>query len=140
MIRYLQGLGITAVELLPVHQSLTNGVLAGEGLTNFWGYDTIGFFALHSAYSAARRGGQPPGSEIDEFKAMVKALHSAGIEVSSTSSSTTPPRETSAGPTLCFRGIDNAAYYMLVPEQLESYDNVTRCGNTIDAASPVVGG
>ena len=75
VIAYLQGLGVTAVELLPVHQSLTNGVLAGEGLSNYWGYDTIGFFALHGAYSSARRAGGPPGSEIDEFKAMVKALH-----------------------------------------------------------------
>lgn len=138
VIRYLQGLGITAVELLPVHQSLTNGILAGQGLTNFWGYDTIGFFALHSAYSAARRGGQPVGSEIDEFKAMVKALHAAGIEVLLDVVFNHTAEGDQRGPTLCFRGIDNAAYYALVPGELESYDNVTRCGNTINAASPVV--
>jgi isoamylase len=138
MIRYFQGLGITAVELLPVHQSLTNGILAGQGLTNFWGYDTIGFFALHSAYSAARRAGQPPGSEIDEFKAMVKTLHAAGIEVLLDVVFNHTAEGDERGPTLCFRGIDNAAYYTLVPGQLESYDNVTRCGNTINAASPIV--
>jgi isoamylase len=138
VIAYLQGLGVTAVELLPVHQSLTNGLLAGEGLTNYWGYDTIGYFALNSGYSSARRSGGPPGSEIDEFKAMVKALHGAGIEVILDVVFNHTAEGNEQGPTLCFRGIDNAAYYQLVPGQAQFYDNLTGCGNTIDAASPVV--
>jgi isoamylase len=136
VIAYLQGLGVTAVELLPVHQSLTNGMLASEGLTNYWGYDTIGFFALHGAYSSARRAGGPPGSEIDEFKAMVKALHAAGIEVLLDVVFNHTPEGNEHGPTLSFRGIDNAAYYQLVPGDLASYDNLTGCGNTVSAASP----
>jgi glycogen operon protein len=136
IVAYLRGLGVTAVELLPVHQSLTNGVLAGEGLTNYWGYDTIGFFAVHSAYSSARRAGKPPGSEIDEFKGMVKALHDAGIEVLLDVVFNHTAEGDERGPTLSFRGIDNAAYYQLVPGRLQSYDNLTGCGNTINAASP----
>jgi len=138
VIAYLQGLGVTAVELLPVHQSLSNGTLAGHGLVNYWGYDTIGFFALHGAYSSARRAGRPPGSEIDEFKAMVRALHAAGIEVLLDVVFNHTAEGNENGPTLCFRGIDNAAYYQLVPGQPQSYDNLTGCGNTIDAASPKV--
>jgi isoamylase len=138
VIAYLQSLGVTAVELLPVHQSLTNGVLAGHGLTNYWGYDTIGFFALHSAYSSARRAGAPPGSEVDEFKAMVKALHDAGIEVILDVVFNHTAEGDERGPTLCFRGIDNASYYQLVPGRPQSYDNLTGCGNTINAASPTV--
>ncbi|HEX3872958.1 MAG TPA: glycogen debranching protein GlgX [Solirubrobacteraceae bacterium] len=136
VIAYLQGLGVTAVELLPVHQSLTNGVLSGGGLTNYWGYDTIGFFAVHGAYSAARRAGGAPGSEVDEFKAMVKALHAAGIEVILDVVFNHTAEGSELGPTLSFRGIDNAAYYELVPGQPQSYDNLTGCGNTIAAASP----
>jgi glycogen operon protein len=138
VIAYLQGLGVTAVELLPVHQSLTNGVLSGGGLTNYWGYDTIGFFALHGAYSSARRAGGQPGSEIDEFKAMVKALHAAGIEVLLDVVFNHTAEGSELGPTLSFRGIDNAAYYQLVPGQPQAYDNLTGCGNTIAAASPPV--
>ena len=136
VIEYLHGLGVTAVELLPVHQSLTNGLVAGAGLLNYWGYDTIGFFALHQDYSSARRGGGAPGSEIDEFKAMVKALHHAGIEVILDVVFNHTAESNELGPTLCMRGIDNAAYYQLVPGQPEHYDNLTGCGNTINAASP----
>jgi isoamylase len=121
---------------MPVHQSLTNGVLASEGLTNYWGYDTIGFFAPHIEYSSARRSGGPPGSEIDEFKAMVGALHGAGIEVILDVVFNHTAEGNEQGPTVCFRGIDNAAYYQLVPGQPQFYDNLTGCGNTVDAASP----
>lgn len=138
VVAYLRGLGVTAVELLPVHQSLTNGLVAGAGLSNYWGYDTIGFFALNSGYSSARRAGGPPGSEIDEFKSMVKTLHAAGIEVILDVVFNHTAEGNELGPTLCYRGIDNAAYYQLVPGQLASYDNLTGCGNTIDAASSVV--
>jgi isoamylase len=136
VIAYLQRLGVTAVELMPVHQSLTNGVLASQGLTNYWGYDTIGFFAPHIEYSSARRNGGPPGSEIDEFKAMVSALHGAGIEVILDVVFNHTAEGNEQGPTVCFRGIDNAAYYQLVPGQPQFYDNLTGCGNTVDAASP----
>ncbi len=138
MIAYLQDLGVSAVELLPVHQSLTNGTLSGRGLTNYWGYDTIGFFALNGAYSSARRAGGSPGSEIDEFKAMVKALHGAGIAVILDVVFNHTAEGNEHGPTLCFRGIDNAAYYQLVPGRPQSYDNLTGTGNTMDAASPMV--
>jgi isoamylase len=138
IIGYLKNLGVTAVELLPVHQSLTSGLLAGEGLSNYWGYDTIGFFALHGGYSSARRAGGPPGSEIDEFKAMVRALHEAGIEVLLDVVFNHTAEGNQQGPTLCFRGLDNAAYYQLVPGQLQSYDNLTGTGNTINAAHPTV--
>jgi glycogen operon protein len=137
VVEYLEQLGVTAVELLPVNQSLTDGTLAGRGLTNYWGYDTIGFFSLHSAYSSARRAGGEPGSELDEFKAMVKALHKAGIEVLLDVVFNHTAEGNQLGPTLCFRGIDNAAYYQLVPGALGYYDNLTGCGNTFDAASPV---
>ena len=138
VIDYLKGLGVTAVELLPIHQSLTNGILAGEGLTNYWGYDTIGYFSLHTDYSSARRAGNPPGSEIDEFKAMVKALHAADIEVILDVVFNHTAEGNENGPTLCFRGIDNADYYQLVPGQPQNYDNLTGTGNTIDIASPIV--
>jgi isoamylase len=138
VIEYLTGLGVTAVELLPVHQSLTNGILAGDGLSNYWGYDTIGYFALHGAYSSARRAGEAPGSEIDEFKAMVMGLHAAGIEVILDVVFNHTVEGNEQGPTLCWRGIDNAAYYQLVPGAPQSYDNLTQVGNTIDIASPIV--
>jgi isoamylase len=138
IVSYLQRLGVTAIELLPVHQSLTNGALADAGLANYWGYDTIGFFALNGDYSATRRGGGAAGSEIDEFKAMVKALHAGGIEVLLDVVFNHTAEGSELGPTLCFRGIDNAAYYSLIPGQPEYYDNLTGCGNTIDAASPAM--
>ena len=138
IIQYLQHLGVTAVELLPVHQAITDGSLAAKGLSNYWGYNTIGYFAPHVAYSAARLAGGPPGGEIDEFKAMVKALHAAGIEVILDVVFNHTAEGDENGPTLSFRGIDNAAYYQLVPGQQQSYDNLSGCGNTIDIASPPV--
>jgi glycogen operon protein len=115
------------VELMPVHQFLTT----------YWGYDTIDFFALHVAYSAARRAGAP-GSEMDEFKRTVKTLHGAGIEVILDVVYNHTAEGDQRGGTICFRGFDNAAYYVLVPNELASYDNLTGCGNTINAGSPVV--
>jgi glycogen operon protein len=138
VVAYLRSLGVTAVELLPVHQSLTDGDLAAKGLSNYWGYETLAFFALNSAYSAARRGGGAPGSEIEEFKAMVKALHAAGIEVILDVVFNHTAEGNEQGPTLGFRGIDNATYYDLVPGQLQSYDNLSGCGNTVNTGSPAV--
>ena len=138
IVEYLQELRISAVELLPVHQFITDGSLAAKGLSNYWGYNTIGYFAPHAAYSAARTAGGLPGSEIDEFKSMVKTLHAAGIEVILDVVFNHTAEGDENGPTLSFRGIDNAAYYQLVPGQLHSYDNLSGCGNTIDIASAVV--
>ena len=138
MLDYLKGLGVTAVELLPVHQSLTNGILAGEGLTNYWGYDTIGFFSLHSAYSSARRAGDPPGSEIDEFKAMVKALHAADIEVilDVVFNHTAEGNETGPDPVL--PGNRQRRLLPARPRPAAVLRQPHRHGNTIDAASPMV--
>ena len=138
VIGYLQGLGITAVELMPVHQYVTDGLLAGMGLSNYWGYNTISFFAPQIEYSSARNAGGAPGSEIDEFKSMVKALHAAGIEVLLDVVFNHTAEGDQDGPTLSFRGADNAAYYELVPGQLQSYDNLTGCGNTMDISSEPV--
>jgi glycogen operon protein len=97
---------------MPVHQFVHDSHLADRGMRNYWGYNTIGFFAPHNDYSSAGTRGQ----QVQEFKAMVKALHARASRSSSTSSTTTPPRATSSGPTLSFRGIDNANYYRLVDD------------------------
>ncbi len=138
VIEYLQGLGITAVELMPVQQFLSSGVLSGRGLTQYWGYDSISFFAVHAGYSARRRAGDPPGSEIDEFKDMVNALHAADIEVILDVVYNHTAEGDERGGTLCFRGLDNASYYRLVPDALNFYDNLTGCGNTINTGSAAV--
>jgi isoamylase len=131
---YLAGLGVTAVELLPVHQSVTRG-LAGSGLTNYWGYDTIGFFAPHDGYSASVRAGRP-GGQIAEFQAMVKALHAAGLEVLLDVVFNHTAEGGHLGPTLCFRGLDNQAYYRLVPGDPRRYVDTTGTGNSVNADDP----
>src|SRR5437762_13919160 len=105
-IRYLKTLGVTAVELLPVHTHLDDKVLVDRGLTNYWGYNTIGFFAPHGHYST---GGQM-GEQVSEFKTMVRSLHAAGIEVILDVVYNHTAEGNHLGPTLCFRGIDNPAY------------------------------
>ena len=109
VIQYLQRLGVTAVELMPVHQFVPEGVLAGRGRSNYWGYNTIGFFAPHNAYAA----GGTRGQQVPEFKSMVRALHQAGIEVILDVVYDHTAEGDHLGPTLSFRGIDNAAYYRL---------------------------
>src|SRR5215204_1774441 len=111
-IKHLIDLGITAVELLPIHQNVPEAFLAARGLTNYWGYNSIGFFAPHAEYSAAVRAGQP-GGQVAEFKSMVEALHAAGIEVLLDVVFNHTAESDELGPTLCFRGIDNSAYYRL---------------------------
>src|SRR5258708_10952358 len=96
----------------------------------------MGFFALHSAYWSARRAGAPPGSEVDEFKAMVKALHDAGIEVILDVVYNHTAEGDHRGPTLCFRGIDNAAYYRLEAADRRTYRDYTGCGNTLNLTHP----
>ena len=133
-IEYLQTLGVTAVELLPVHQHVDDKVLADRGLVNYWGYNTIGYFAPEANYASS--GIQ--GEQVTEFKTMVKALHAAGIEVILDVVYNHTAEGNHMGPTLCFRGIDNLAYYRLVPEHLRYYTDYTGCGNTLNVMHPRV--
>ncbi|MFM7382148.1 MAG: glycogen debranching protein, partial [Microcystaceae cyanobacterium] len=133
-IPYLQELGITAVELLPVHYFDPED--AQPGLTNYWGYSTIGFFAPHSGYSSRK----DPLGPVDEFRDMVKALHKAGIEVILDVVFNHTAEGNENGPTLSFRGIDNSTYYILDSEDPSQYHNYSGCGNSVKANHPVVGG
>ena len=116
---YLIGLGVTAVELLPVHHSVPESFLVERGLTNYWGYNTIGFFAPHAAYSAAVRAGRP-GGQVAEFQSMVGP---ARRRLRGDPRRRVQPhrRSRSGGPTLSFRGLDNAAYYRLDPSDPGRY-------------------
>ena len=137
---YLRDLGVTAVELLPIHELVPEGVLTERGLTNYWGYNTIGFFAPYQGYSAAARqhpGGAGPGGQVSEFKDMVKALHRAGIEVILDVVYNHTAEGNQNGPTLSFRGLDNAMYYRLVPNDDSSYYDTTGTGNSVDASNPM---
>ena len=115
VLEYLTGLGVTAVELLPVHQYVPEEFLLKRGLTNYWGYNTIGYFAPHAAYSAAVRAGDRAGGQVAEFKAMVRAMHQAGLEVILDVVFNHTAEGGEGGPTLSFRGLDNPAYYRLNP-------------------------
>ena len=136
VIGYLTGLGVTAVELLPVHQNVPESFLGQRGLTNYWGYNTIGYFAPHNGYSAAVRAGRP-GGQVAEFKAMVNALHAAGLEVILDVVFNHSAEAGAEGPTLCFRGLDNPAYYRLDPADPSRYIDTTGCGNTLNAGDTV---
>jgi isoamylase len=135
-VSYLADLGVTAVELLPVHQNLPEAFIAQRGLTNYWGYNTIGYFAPHAGYSAAVRAGRP-GGQVAEFKTMVNALHAAGLEVLLDVVFNHTAEGNHLGPTLCFRGLDNPAYYRLDPRDPARYVDTTGCGNSLNAGSPV---
>jgi isoamylase len=134
VIEHLQGLGVTAVELMPVHQFVTDDFLAGRGLANYWGYNTIGYFAPHNAYAFAGSRGE----QVQEFKAMVRALHQAGIEVILDVVYNHTAEGNHLGPTLSFRGIDNAAYYRLVDEDPRYYYDTTGTGNSLLMRHPHV--
>jgi isoamylase len=134
-LEHLADLGVTAVELLPVHRSVPEQFLVDRGLTNYWGYNTIGFFAPQANYSAAARVG-PPGGEIDEFRAMVDALHAAGLEVILDVVFNHTAEGGAGGPTLCFRGLYNPAYYRLVPSDPSSYFDTTGTGNSLNTDHP----
>jgi isoamylase len=134
-IGHLRRLGVTAVELLPVHQHVTSGALRDRGLTNYWGYDTIGFLAPHAGYSAAARAGRM-GAQVGEFKAMVAGLHAAGIEVILDVVYNHTAEGNQFGPTLCHKGLDNPAYYRLVPEDPGRYYDTTGTGNALNVAHP----
>jgi glycogen operon protein len=131
-IHHLTELGVTAVELLPVHHSVTEKYQADRGLTNYWGYNSIGFFCPDSRYSSSGHLGQ----QVDEFKRMVKTLHRAGIEVILDVVYNHTAEGNHLGPTLSFRGIDNAAYYRLSPEDLRYHVDYTGCGNTLNMRHP----
>ncbi len=137
VLQYLTGLGVTAVELLPVHQYVPDDFLLQRGLTNYWGYNTIGYFAPHAAYSAAVRAGDGTGGQVAEFKAMVRALHQAGLEVILDVVFNHTAEGGEGGPSLCFRGLDNTAYYRLNPGHPDQYYDTTGTGNSLDAGNPV---
>ncbi len=132
-IAYLQALGITAVELMPVHHFVLDRHLADKGLSNYWGYNTIGFFAPDARYAATGICGE----QVREFKEMVKALHKAGIEVILDVVYNHTAEGNHLGPTLSFRGIDNASYYRLT-EDKRYYMDYTGTGNTLNARLPSV--
>ena len=135
-IGHLLDLGVTAVEVLPVHQNVPEPFLAGRGLTNYWGYNTIGYFAPHQGYSAQVRAGRP-GGQVAEFKAMVDALHTAGLEVLLDVVFNHTAEGGELGPTLCYRGLDNHAYYRLDPGNPRYYIDTTGTGNSLNAGDPV---
>ena len=136
-VQHLVELGVTAVELLPVHHSITEPSVYDHGLVNYWGYNTIGFFAPHAAYSAEARAGRH-GGQVAEFKAMVKALHAAGLEVILDVVFNHTAEAGADGPTLSFRGIDNVNYYRLDTSDLAAYYDTTGCGNALDTDSVAV--
>jgi glycogen operon protein len=133
-IAYLQELGVTAVELLPVHHIADESFLVDKGLTNYWGYSSIGYLAPHALYSASGR----QGNQVTEFKGMVKALHRANIEVILDVVYNHTAEGNHLGPMLAFKGVDNASYYRLVPDDPRFYMDYTGTGNTLDARNPAV--
>jgi isoamylase len=134
VIKYLTDLGITAIELMPVHQSVADRHLVEKGLTNYWGYNTIGFFAPDIRYA----GEVDEGLQVQEFKQMVKELHKAGIEVILDVVYNHTAEGNHMGPTLSFKGIDNASYYRLVEDNKRYYNDYTGTGNTLNAMLPNV--
>ncbi|UVY83149.1 glycogen debranching protein GlgX [Brachybacterium sp. NBEC-018] len=134
IIEHLTELGVTAVELMPVHQFVQDGHLVEKGMRNYWGYNTIGFFAPHNEYAYAGDRGQ----QVQEFKTMVKNLHAAGIEVILDVVYNHTAEGNHMGPTLSFRGIDNASYYRLVEEDRAHYYDTTGTGNSLLMRTPHV--
>jgi isoamylase len=132
IIEHLRRVGVTAVELMPVHQFVPEQAMVQRGLTNYWGYNTIGFLAPHNRYSSAGQSGE----QVSEFKAMVKALHAAGIEVILDVVYNHTAEGDHRGPTLSFRGIDNAAYYRLDDQEHWRYIDYTGCGNSLNVRHP----
>jgi isoamylase len=131
---YLQSLGVTAVELLPVHHIIDESFLKDRGLTNYWGYSSIGFLAPHALYAATGTRGE----QVLEFKGMVKALHSAGIEVILDVVYNHTAEGNHLGPLLSFKGVDNASYYRLMPDEPRFYMDFTGTGNSLNPVHPSV--
>ncbi|WP_460405211.1 glycogen debranching protein GlgX, partial [Actinophytocola sediminis] len=137
MIEYLLDLGITAVELMPVHQFLHDHGLTERGLSNYWGYNTIAYLAPHDGYAIGHgEGTHLPGNQVPEFKAMVRALHEAGIEVILDVVYNHTAEGNHLGPTLSMRGIDNEAYYRLLEDDHRYYLDYTGTGNSLNVRSP----
>ena len=132
IIKYFQDLGVTAVELLPIHQFLQDDRLRQLGLRNYWGYNTFGFFAPQQDYAAD----PTPGGAVAEFKAMVRAYHAAGIEIILDVVYNHTAEGNHLGPTIAFRGIDNLAYYRLVDEDKSQYMDYTGTGNSLNVRHP----
>ncbi|MBL6079680.1 glycogen debranching protein GlgX [Belnapia sp. T18] len=132
VVAYLRGLGVTSVELLPVHTFVNDGPLVDKGLTNYWGYNTISFF------SPARRYARNPAFAFSEFKEMVARLHDANLEVILDVVYNHTAEGNERGPTLSFKGIDNASYYRLMPDEPRYYINDTGTGNTVNLSHPRV--
>ncbi|HYN30601.1 MAG TPA: glycogen debranching protein GlgX [Dermatophilaceae bacterium] len=133
IIAHLTELGVNAIELMPVHQFVNDTSLQAKGLFNYWGYNTIGFLAPHNGYAIGQR-----GQQVSEFKAMVKALHEANIEVILDVVYNHTAEGNEKGPTICFRGIDNAAYYRLVDDDRAHYYDTTGTGNSLLMRNPHV--
>ena len=132
VIEYLRKLGVTAIELMPIHQFVNDSFLQEKGLSNYWGYNTIGFFAPHNAYSSSGQRGE----QVNEFKSMVKAYHRAGMEVILDVVYNHTAKGNNLGPTLSFKGIDNGAYYRLVDNDRRHYFDTTGTGNSLLMRSP----
>jgi isoamylase len=132
VIEYVKALGVTSIELLPVHAFMNDSHLLEKGLTNYWGYNTIGFFAPDPRYAAE------PARSLQEFKEMVARFHDAGLEVILDVVYNHTAEGNERGPTLCFRGLDNASYYRLLPDQQRYYINDTGTGNTLNVSHPRV--
>ena len=134
MIDYLRDLGVTSLELMPVHQWINDKQLADKGLVNYWGYNTVSYFVPDPRYGVSRRS----GDRVNEFKTMVRTLHRAGIEVILDVVYNHTAEGNHLGPTLSFRGIDNRAYYRLKPNDERYYTDYTGTGNTLNMRSPRV--
>ena len=134
IVAHLRSLGVTAVELLPIHHSISEASLGRRGLTNYWGYNSIGYFAPHAAYASVRQRGR----QVQEFKQMVKTLHRAGIEVLLDVVYNHTAEGDHLGPALAFRGIDNASYYRLSSTDRRRYVDYTGCGNSLNMLHPNV--
>ena len=132
VIEYLRKLGVTAIELMPIHQFVNDSFLQEKGLSNYWGYNTLGFFAPHNAYSSSGQRGE----QVNEFKSMVKAYHRAGMEVILDVVYNHTAEGNNLGPTLSFKGIDNGAYYRLVDNDRRHYFDTTGTGNSLLLRSP----
>ncbi|MGH4026378.1 MAG: glycogen debranching protein GlgX, partial [Pseudonocardiaceae bacterium] len=136
MIEHLKSLGVTAVELMPVHQFITDHHLAEQGLANYWGYNTIAFLAPHNGYAAAGTTGLRAHEVVAQFKAMVRELHAAGIEVILDVVYNHTAEGNHMGPTLSMRGVDNRAYYRVVDDDARYYMDYTGTGNSLNVRSP----
>ncbi len=132
VIHHLVRLGVSAVELMPVHQFTDDHALTERGLRNYWGYNTLGYFAPHEAYASR------PGEQVAEFKEMIRLLHEAGLEVILDVVYNHTAEGNHRGPTLSFRGLDNAAYYRLMPDDPRHYMDYTGCGNSLNMRHPHV--